>query len=65
MTTPTRKSALALPEGYADWLAQLKGQIVQARQRASLSVNAELVQLYGRKGVTFWSGSKLKAGVPR
>ena len=50
MTTPTRKSALALPEGYADWLAQLKGQIVQARQRASLSVNAELVQLYGRIG---------------
>ena len=38
------------PEGYADWLAQLKGQIVQARQRASLSVNAELVQLYGRVG---------------
>jgi predicted nuclease of restriction endonuclease-like (RecB) superfamily len=50
MTTPTGKSALALPEGYADWLAQLKGQIVQARQRASLSVNAELVQLYGRVG---------------
>jgi predicted nuclease of restriction endonuclease-like (RecB) superfamily len=50
MTTPTGKSALTLPEGYADWLAQLKGQIVQARQRASLSVNAELVQLYGRVG---------------
>ena len=50
MTTPTGKSALALPEGYADWLAQLKGQVVQARQRASLSVNAELVQLYGRIG---------------
>ena len=50
MTPPTGKSTLTLPEGYADWLAQLKGQIVQARQRASLSVNAELVQLYGRIG---------------
>jgi hypothetical protein len=50
MTPPTGKSALTLPEGYADWLTQLKGQIVQARQRASLSVNAELVQLYGRVG---------------
>ncbi len=39
-----------LPEGYADWLAQLKGQIAQARQRAALAVNAELVQLYGRNG---------------
>jgi predicted nuclease of restriction endonuclease-like (RecB) superfamily len=50
MNPPTGQSALTLPEGYADWLAQLKGQIVQARQRASLSVNAELVQLYGRVG---------------
>jgi hypothetical protein len=31
MNTPTGKSSLALPEGYADWLAQLKGQIAQAR----------------------------------
>ncbi|QHE86852.1 PDDEXK nuclease domain-containing protein [Hydrogenophaga sp. BPS33] len=39
-----------LPEGYADWLAQLKSQIAQARHRASLAVNAELVLLYGRIG---------------
>jgi predicted nuclease of restriction endonuclease-like (RecB) superfamily len=44
------KPPLALPEGYADWLAQLKGQIAHARQRAALAVNAELVQLYGRIG---------------
>ncbi|MCT9810176.1 PDDEXK nuclease domain-containing protein [Acidovorax sp. Be4] len=31
-------------------MAQLKGQIAQARQRAALAVNAELVQLYGRIG---------------
>ena len=50
MNTPTIKFSLALPEGYADWLAQLKRQIAQARQRAALTVNAELVQLYGRIG---------------
>ena len=37
------KSPLTAPEGYADWLTQLKGQIAQARQRATLAVNAELV----------------------
>nr|WP_176704156.1 PDDEXK nuclease domain-containing protein [Pseudomonas sp.]QDK64828.1 restriction endonuclease-like (RecB) protein [Pseudomonas sp.] len=41
----------AIPEGYADWLTQLKGDIAQARQRAALAVNAELVQLYHRLGV--------------
>ncbi len=50
MNTPTGKSALTLPKGYADCLAQLKGQIAQARQRASLSVDSELVQLYRRIG---------------
>ena len=45
--TPAGKSPLALPEGYADWLVQLKSQIAQARQHAALAVNAELVQLYG------------------
>ncbi|WP_426208059.1 PDDEXK nuclease domain-containing protein [Pseudomonas sp. TWR2-1-1] len=41
----------ALPEGYADWLTQLKGDITQSRQRAALAVNAELVQLYHRIGI--------------
>lgn len=41
---------LPIPEGYADWLTQLKADITQARQRATLAVNAELVQLYGRIG---------------
>ena len=40
----------ALPAGYADWLKQLKTDISRAQQRAALSVNAELVQLYGRIG---------------
>ena len=39
-----------LPEGYANWLIQLKGDIAQARKRAALAVNAELVQLYHRLG---------------
>ncbi len=43
--TATRKTPPAVPEGYSDWLAQLKGQIAQARQRATLAVNAELVHV--------------------
>lgn len=38
------------PEGYGDWLAQLKVEIGQRRQRAALAVNAELVGLYARIG---------------
>jgi predicted nuclease of restriction endonuclease-like (RecB) superfamily len=41
---------LHLPADYADWLSQLKRDITQSKQRAALSVNAELVQLYGRIG---------------
>ena len=39
-----------IPAGYADWLAGIKKEIAQARSRAALAVNAELVQLYGRIG---------------
>jgi hypothetical protein len=42
------QSTLQLPADYADWLSQLKRDITQSQQRAALSVNAELVQLYGR-----------------
>ena len=34
------------PEGYADWLADLKTRIHNAQQRAALAVNRELVLLY-------------------
>jgi predicted nuclease of restriction endonuclease-like (RecB) superfamily len=34
------------PEGYADWLADLKGRIHSAQQRATLAVNRELTLLY-------------------
>ena len=44
------KPTPALPEGYADWLTQLKTDIARAQQRAALAVNAELVRLYGRIG---------------
>ncbi|MBT9499480.1 MAG: DUF1016 family protein [Zoogloea sp.] len=43
--TPTQRTQ-GLPEGYTDWLTRLKTDISQARQRAALAVNAELVQLY-------------------
>ena len=38
------------PEGYADWLADLKGRIHSAQQRATLTVNRELVMLYWQLG---------------
>lgn len=38
------------PRGYAEWLADLKGRIHTAQQRAALAVNRELVQLYWHIG---------------
>jgi predicted nuclease of restriction endonuclease-like (RecB) superfamily len=38
------------PEGYAEWLADLKGRIHGAQQRATLAVNRELVLLYWHIG---------------
>jgi predicted nuclease of restriction endonuclease-like (RecB) superfamily len=46
----SKETISALPEGYADWLTQLKVDIAQSRQRAALAVNAELVHLYHRIG---------------
>lgn len=38
------------PAGYADWLADLKGRIHAAQQRAALAVNTELLRLYWQIG---------------
>ena len=38
------------PQGYADWLAALKGKIHGAQQRATLAVNKHLIQLYWQIG---------------
>src|ERR1700722_8725748 len=38
------------PAGYNAWLAELKNRIREARLRASLAVNAELIGLYWRIG---------------
>jgi predicted nuclease of restriction endonuclease-like (RecB) superfamily len=43
-------SLIPVPEGYADWLAELKGRIHTAQQRATLAVNRELVLLYWQIG---------------
>ena len=43
-------SLLQPPEGYGDWLTELKQRIHSARQRASLAVNRELVLLYWQIG---------------
>ena len=46
----TAEVQTGLPAGYADWLAGLKAQIREARLRASLAVNVELVALYWQIG---------------
>lgn len=46
--TPT--GLISPPEGYADWLADLKTRIHTAQQRATLAVNRELVGLYWHIG---------------
>jgi predicted nuclease of restriction endonuclease-like (RecB) superfamily len=38
------------PDGYTDWLAELKTRIHTAQQRAALAVNRELVLLYWQIG---------------
>ncbi len=38
------------PQGYTDWLVELKGRIHAAQQRATLAVNRELVGLYWQIG---------------
>ena len=43
-------SLSTLPEGYADWLAELKSRIHSAQQQATLAVNRELVLLYWQIG---------------
>ena len=49
--TPERPASLTpTPSGYADWLADLKGRIHSAQQRAALAVNRGLVGLYWQIG---------------
>jgi len=50
MTTGHPVSLTNPPPDYAEWLAELKLRIHGAQQRAALSVNRELVQLYWQIG---------------
>ncbi len=53
MSDPTNNKPISLtppPAGYSDWLADLKGRIHSAQQRATLAVNRELVLLYWQIG---------------
>ena len=43
-------SLMPTPEGYADWLVDLKTRIHNAQQRAALAVNREMVLLYWQIG---------------
>jgi predicted nuclease of restriction endonuclease-like (RecB) superfamily len=48
--TEQPSSLISMPEGYADWLADLKTRIQTAQIRAALAVNRELVLLYWQIG---------------
>ncbi|MEN0612455.1 PDDEXK nuclease domain-containing protein [Klebsiella grimontii] len=50
MTSEHPVSMTPMPSDYSDWLAELKGRIHSARQRATLAVNRELVGLYWQIG---------------
>ena len=39
-------SIMSTPDGYTEWLPELKARIHSAQQRATLAVNRELVLLY-------------------
>ncbi|MBF0507612.1 MAG: hypothetical protein HQK57_01640 [Deltaproteobacteria bacterium] len=37
---------LVIPDGYVEWLADLRRRVSESQLRAALSVNAELIRLY-------------------
>lgn len=41
---------LSLPTDYGQWLADIKGRVLVARQKAALAANAELISLYWHIG---------------
>ncbi len=46
----TTTSLIQPPDGYGEWLAELKTRIHSAQQRAALAVNRELIELYWQIG---------------
>lgn len=44
------KETLLLPADYGQWLTEIKGRVLAARQKAALAANAELVSLYWHIG---------------
>lgn len=50
MTDHRPTSLATAPEGYANWLSELKDRIHTVQQRAALAVNRELVLLYWQIG---------------
>ena len=46
----TLASLMTAPDGYSEWLSELKGRIHSAQQSAALAVNRELVLLYWQIG---------------
>jgi hypothetical protein len=53
------------PEGYANWLGELKNRLHRAQQHTTLAVNRELVLLYWLIGATAFSARPTRVGGPR
>lgn len=52
------------PPEYREWLSSLKDEIHQARRRAALTVNSEMILLYWRIGREIVHGRPLTSGTP-
>lgn len=48
--TDTSPTLADPPEGYAQWLTDLKQRVYSAQQRAALAVNREMLELYWQIG---------------
>ena len=60
MTVDKPVQLTAAPEGYADWLSELKTQIHEAQQRAAQAINLELVSLYWKIGCAILSRQEVQ-----
>ena len=58
-------SLITPPDGYTDWLVELKTRIHTAQQRAALAVNRELVLLYWQIGRDILERQSREGWAPR
>ena len=60
-----QRSVGQLPQGYQEFLRDIKSRIQAARTKACLAVNRELILLIGRSAIAFWPNKERKDGAQR